>query len=197
VEECFGVDVRCVQRRFGKEVLLRAIRRCEPVFIPIPYNRPFAVWLTYDTHPLVGKPGKWSSLEEGTARIRFCCPGCRRKVLKLFYYLYPGSTLASDLRCRCCHNLTYLSVNCAGNRFYQRVVKPYRHLQLLKERLRAPALPQTARRAVETNVALLEDQLRQALKRYGRRPRSGHAEGQAPRRAQLSAKRAYKSLGWA
>jgi hypothetical protein len=45
VEECFGVDVRCVQRRFGKEVLLRAIRRCEPIDIPIPYNRPFEVWL--------------------------------------------------------------------------------------------------------------------------------------------------------
>jgi hypothetical protein len=115
-------------------------------------------------------------------------------VLKLFCYLYPSSTLASELGCRRCHNLTYLSVNCGGNPFYERVVKPYRRWQCLRGRLQSPFLSRSERADLETNVASLEHYLREATKRYAG---NGSAERQAPRRAQLSAKRAYKSLKWA
>ncbi len=126
-----------------------AIRDCEPIRIPISYGPPLEAWLDYDTHPLVGKPGKWSSLEAGTARIWFCCPGCRRQRLaKLYYFIYPASGQPSELLCRRCHDLTYLSVNCAGNAFYTCVVKPWRRLQRISELLQFARLPRARRRCL-------------------------------------------------
>ncbi len=170
-EECFAVCIGALQRRFGKRALLQAIRQCEPIRISVPYNPPVQVWLTYDTHPLPGKGRKWSSLEGGTARIWFVCPGCRKKVAKLFYYVFSGSTLASDLLCRCCHRLTYLSVNCAGNQFYERVLKPYRRLQSIKERLQAWSMHRSERMELEVRKIALENYLPETIRRFGRRGR--------------------------
>ena len=195
VEECIAITVGAVRRRFGKEVLLSAIKACQPIEVPISYRRPFEIWLTYDLHPLVNQPGKWSTLENGTARIWFMCAGCRRPVAKLFYYTFPGSTMASDLLCRRCHNLTYLSVNCAGNRFYKRVVKPYRRLRDIEERLRFRSLAYIVRRNLEAEKAALEVYLRRAMIDQGRKSQNPQRRVLEP--AMTGTKRTYKALSLA
>ena len=171
-EECFIVCIGAVQRRFGKGVLLQAIRQCEPIRIPVSYNTPFEVWLTYDTHPLVGKREKWSSLEGGTARIWFSCPGCRHRVAKLYYYVFPGSTLASDLLCRRCNNLTYQSVNCGGNRWWREVVQPMKRLLREKEQLLGKRYtPRVRARLIQLDgqIRILHEQVKPKTKHRRRR----------------------------
>ncbi len=195
VEECFKIRVGSVQQRFGKRRLLDAIRYSEPIKIPVSYNPPFTVWLTYDVHQLVGKPGKWSSLERGTARIWFVCPGCQRKVAKLHYFVYPGTIRASQPFCRQCGNLTYLSVNSSGNRFYKKVIKPSRRLQRVKERLwSGRRLPWQKRKELEHLKDILEGYIPQAVVKYGRKePRSSKERGWSVR-SPVSSKRPYKNL---
>ena len=188
VEECFAIGIGAIQRRFGKEVLLQAIRQCEPIRIPVPYNPPFQVWLTYDTHPLVGKREKWSSLEGGTARIWFVCPGCRKQVAKLFYYVFPGSTLASDLLCRRCNNLTYQSVNCGGNRWWQEVVPPMKRLLREKERL----LGKRYSPLVQTRLIQLDGQIRILRKQV--KPKTQDRKRRLSYRPESRQRRRYRDL---
>ena len=197
VEECFIISIGAIQRRFGKQELLRAIRDCEPIEIPISYNPPFRVSLTYGTHPLVKRPGKWSTLGDGTARIYFSCPGCGHPASKLYYFMLPGSTYVSDLLCRRCHHLSYLSVNCAGNRFYQRVVKPYRQLQRIKEHLQSRSLPRSQRGVLEANKASLEAHVGEAMSKFGRRRQDPQTVSREAAGVQVRIKRTYKSLKWA
>jgi len=137
VEECDAISVYAVQRAFGKKVLIAAIRQARPFRLPAPGGY-FDIWLVDEPHRLPGRRERWSSLEEGTARLWLLCSGCRRKVAKLFYYrLAPGSWARSDLLCRHCHGLTYQSANCGGNRWYREVARPMKRLLREKHKLLA------------------------------------------------------------
>jgi hypothetical protein len=139
VEECFRVSIGEVREQFDRPELIQAILDCAPIRIPLSLGRSAEVWLTCDTHPLVGKQGRWSCLEDGTARLWFICPGCRRhRLARLYYFTDPAGKWASQLLCRRCHNLAYLSVNCAGNAFYRHVVRPLRRLRRVETLLRSP-----------------------------------------------------------
>ena len=168
VEECSAVCIGAVQRRFGKAVLLQAMRCCEPIRIPISYHPPFEVCLSYSVLPLVGKPGRWSSLESGTARLWFCCPGCRRSVAKLFCYPLPNTSQLSDLLCRHCHALIYLTTNCGSNRWFKEVARPLK--RLLREREGLPwklgARHQDRLAEIDAQIRRLKDK----VKPRGRRP---------------------------
>jgi hypothetical protein len=133
-------------------------------------------------------------LEDGTARILFVCPGCRRPVAKLFYYTLPASTLVSELLCRWCHNLSYVSVNCAGNKFYKHVLRPCRQLERIREHLRVRSLPRAKRENLERQEQALEAYLRDAIRKFGRKARHSIAQNGGPHRFSAGGKRAYKSL---
>jgi hypothetical protein len=95
-----------------------------PIHLPVMGGH-YDVWLIEAPHRLPGRNKHWSSMEAGTSRLWFFCMGCRRKVANLFYYyLAPGSPTRSDLLCRVCHRLTYVSVNSGGNRWYREVARP-------------------------------------------------------------------------
>ena len=134
VEECEIVCIWAVQRAFGKRALITAIRQARPFRLPVPGGY-FDIWLVDEAHRLPGGVERWSSIEDGTARLWLLCPGCRRKVAKLFYYILPGSSGRSDLLCRGCHRLAYLRGNCGGNRWYREPGKPIRRLLQEKNRL--------------------------------------------------------------
>jgi len=169
MEECCPVCIRALQRCLGKQALLRALLACEPIKVPVLNHPPIDAWLSYDTHPLVKGRGRWSCIEDGSARLWFCCPQCRRQRLaKLYYYEILGTSEISALLCRHCHRLAYVSENCAGNAFYKHVVKPLRRFKRIEERLQGT--PQRSkRRALEAERASLEAYLPDAIKKYGRK----------------------------
>jgi hypothetical protein len=133
VEECELVSVFALQRFFGKKTLLSKIRAAEPFLLPVSGGN-FEVWFIFENHRLPGNQVIYASLEDGTSRIWLACPGCRRPVAKLFfYYVGPGTSGLSNLRCRRCHELTYLSANCGKNRWYREVARPLKRLHRRRE----------------------------------------------------------------
>ena len=134
VEECEAVSVHVLQRAFGKKSLITAIRQVQPLRLPVSGGC-FEIWLIDEAHWLPGRSERRSSLEEGTARLWLICTGCKQKVAKLFYYVLAGSSTLSDLLCRQCHHLTYLSVNSGGNRWYCEIARPMKRLLLEKSKL--------------------------------------------------------------
>jgi len=194
VEECTAITVWAVRQCFGKEGLLRMIRECRPIEVPIPGGYTFEIWLTYDFHRLVNKAGVFSSLEAGTARIWFVCPKCTRAVAKLFFLPVPGHKSCPDLACRRCHNLTYLSVNCAGNRFYKLVVKPFRRLKRIEERLRFKSLPRAQRQSLEAQQSVIRNCLPLAIEKFGRRTPLKLTQNRTMCTRRILKKRAYKDL---
>jgi hypothetical protein len=145
VEECQTISIYAVQRAFGKKPLIAAIRQARPFPLQVPGGL-VEVSLVYETHRLPGRYERWSSLEDGTARVWFVCSECRRKVAKLFYFAYPGSAALSEVCCRQCHGLTYLSVNSSGNRWYREIARPLK--RRLREKSRLLGRRQTSRIAV-------------------------------------------------
>jgi hypothetical protein len=125
VEECSAISIHAVQRSLGKPALLRAIREAQPIHVPVPYHPGFDVYLTSLPQPMVGNPSK------SFDRLYLVCPGCLRRVAKLFH------NVASDLRCRHCHSLTYHSQNCSGNKWYREVAVPLKRLYRRREKLLA------------------------------------------------------------
>jgi hypothetical protein len=132
VEESEIILVYALQRAFGKKALLAAMREARPFRVPV-LGGYFDVWLTDEIHRLPGRQARWSSPEDGTCRLWLVCTGCRQTVAKLYYYFTDG--LRSDLLCRTCHRLTYLSVNSGGRRWYREVARPLKRLLAEKERL--------------------------------------------------------------
>jgi len=162
VEECFSVSVHSVRRVFGKKALITAIRQANPFRLPVSGGQ-FDVWFIDEPHRLPTRSERWSSIEAGTARLWFMCSGCRQRAAKLYYYVVSG--MLSDLRCRYCHNLTYLSVNCSGNQWYCEIARPMR--QLLREKaelLRKPQTPLNTERLARLQIRLgaLQQKLRPA-----------------------------------
>jgi hypothetical protein len=133
VEECEIVAIGVVQQVFGKKALIAAVCGSRPFRLPVPGGF-FDVWLIDESHRLPGRTERWSSLEDGTARLWFVCPACRRKTAKLYYFhVAPGFT--SELKCRECHRLTYLCVNSGGNRWYREIGRPLKLLLRQKRKL--------------------------------------------------------------
>ncbi len=158
VEECQIVWVYSLQKAFGKKSLIATIREARTFRVPVPGGY-FDVWLVDEPHRLPGRIERWSSREEGNARLWLWCLGCQRKMAKLYYYFFPGSTDRSDLLCRECHGLTYLCVNSGGNRWYREVARPLKRLQKEKEKL----LAQQRRPSGQDRLAQIENEI-QALK---------------------------------
>jgi len=171
VEECEAIWIYAVQRAFGKKALIAAIRQNRPFRLPV-HGGYFDILLVDETHQLPGKCERWSSLEAGTARLWFVCAGCGRKVAKLWYYFAPGSCTRSDLLCRQCHCLTYLSTNCGGNRWYREIARPMK--RVLREKQKLMARKQSPR--VAARLALIDNlmcKLREKVKpRTQRRPQN-------------------------
>ena len=133
VEECETIRIEAVQRAFVKRALMDAVRQARPFPLPA-HGGDFDVWIVDAHHRLPGRIERWSSREEGTARLYFWCLGCGdtpgHKVRNLYYFfLGPGSSGRSDLLCRKCHGLTYQSVNCGKSRWWRQIGKPLKRLQ--------------------------------------------------------------------
>jgi hypothetical protein len=166
VEECNAISIHAVQAYFGKPALLRAIREARPVRVPVAYHAGFDVYLTSSSQPMVGNPRR--SFE----RLYLVCPGCQHRVAKLFHYA------GSDLRCRRCHRLVYLTTNCGGNQWYRQVGRPIKRLLRERERLVGRAdRPEVSARLVEIarNIRLLEKQVQP--QRPNRRVRRARQKG--------------------
>jgi hypothetical protein len=177
VEECEAVCVWAVQRAVGKATLISAIKQAQPVRLQVPGGH-FDIWPVDEPHRLPGRRDKWSSLEDGTARLWLICTDCRRPRSKLYYFSPAGTGILSDLLCRECHGLTYLSVNSSGNKWYRETARPLRRLCRERDRL----LSQRPKPSVQTRLAQLDGQiqmLRARLRPRGRR--RSHLQGDAVR----------------
>ncbi|MCI0724348.1 MAG: hypothetical protein L0338_36095 [Acidobacteria bacterium] len=184
VEECEVISVWVVQRAFAKKVLIASIREARPFQLPVPGGY-FDVWFTDEPHRLPGRVERWSSLEDGNARLWLICPRCRRKRAMLFYFVLEGSTRLSDLWCEECHRLSHLSTNSAGRKWYVEVGRPIR--KLLRQRDRLEGLKKTPR--VQARLARIDAQLQLLLNRL--KPKTS-----ARRRIlrTLGGKRTYKDV---
>jgi hypothetical protein len=188
VEECEVVSVYAVQKAFGKKPLITAIRQARPFRLPV-LGGYSDIWLVDEPHRLPGRNERWSSLERGTVRLWLICPGCRRKIAKLYYYFFaPGSPLRSDLLCRHCHDLTYQSVNCGGNRWYREVARPMK--RLLRQRRRLLTRRCTPR--VAAQLALIENLIRELRERA--KPRTQHRTQNLRYGLAVRERRVYRNL---
>jgi hypothetical protein len=169
VEECRTVTVSDLRAQFGRPALLHAIRECEPVMAWVAYCSSMSVYVTSEMHRLPTKREKWSNTGAGNARIWLTCPKCQRRAIKLFYFETEGPERISELLCRKCHDLTYVSRNCGGNKFYTRVIKPLRQLKRIEKQLAWHALPGPRRRALEAEKTQLEGYLLRAKVEFGRK----------------------------
>jgi hypothetical protein len=179
VEECEEVAISAVQRAFGKNALLVAIRQNRPVLMPV-LGGVFELWIIDHPHRLPGRLMRQSPLAISNCRIWLQCPCCRRVVGKLyFYYPAPDSLALFDLLCRICHGLVYLSQNCGDNRWYRETARPLK--RLLREKRKLLATHLTSRNAtrlaeVDRQVSELTQKLRpktQRQNKFSRRLRSG------------------------
>ncbi len=181
VEECETIWVYVLQRCFGKPALIAAIRKARPFRVPISGGH-FDVWLVDEPHRLPGRTERWSSLEDGTARLWLICPNCRRKVAKLHYFeLAPGTSAYSDLWCRQCHGLVYQATNCGSNRWYREAARPIK--RLLREKDRLLRRQWTARIAarlaqIDTTVHTLRLKVRRKTQRHRQKRSRGSGLGQ-------------------
>jgi hypothetical protein len=134
-EEFEVVLIGAIRRCFGKKALIDLIRRHAPLELPLPGGSA-NVNLTYDLHHLPGPIVRKSMLEDRTARLWLVCPGCHRRVQKLFYMLWDATRGSrSELLCRLCNGLTYQASNCGGNKWYRTVGRPLKHLLQQREKL--------------------------------------------------------------
>jgi hypothetical protein len=137
VEECEEVAIRAVQHSFGRETLLAAIRQARPIRLPV-LGGEFDLWLIDGPHHLPGSRKGVASLGGENCRIWLICPGCRKKVAKLYYHFFSRDSLThSDLLCRGCHGLVYQSQNCGNNRWYRETARPLKRLLQEKRKLLA------------------------------------------------------------
>lgn len=135
IEECEEVALRDIQRAFGKSALITAIRQARPMPLPV-LGGEFDVWLIDGRHHLPGVHKRSTTLDEGLCRLWLICPGCRKRVGKLYYYFFSRDSLTqSDLLCRDCHGLVYQSQNCGGNRWYRETARPLKGLLRAKRKL--------------------------------------------------------------
>jgi hypothetical protein len=168
VEECQEVSVHDVRRVFGKKLMIAAVRQARPLRLPV-RGAHFDIWPVDEPHRLPATPERWSSVENGTARLWLLCAGCRRKVGKLYYYYAaPDSVAPSGLLCRRCHRLVYLSANCGKNRWYREIARPVRWL--LREKSKLLAKAHTLRNAdrlaqIESAIQTLKQKLRPKTQR--------------------------------
>jgi hypothetical protein len=153
VEECEKVSVGAIQKLFGKKTMIAAIHRAEPLSLPV-FGGSFDVWFVDQPHQLPGTGDRFASLGDESRRLWLQCPGCRKRVAKLyFFYLAPDSLALSDLLCRACHGLVYLSQNCGGNRWYREAARPLKRLLREKRKLLARTLvPRIAARLIEIDA---------------------------------------------
>ena len=182
VEECQIIWVYALQQAVGKKTLVAAIREGRPFRVSVPGGY-YDVWLVYEPHRLLGKPERWSSLEDGNARLWLWCPGCHRRIAKLYYFFFSGSLHRSDLLCRHCHRLTYQSINCGGSRWWKEVVPPMKRLLREKERLLGKRYsPLVRARLIELNgqIRILHEQVKP--KRQDRRRRLSYRPESRQRR---------------
>jgi hypothetical protein len=144
VEECESIWISSLKSLFGKKHLIALIRQSKPLELPIPGGTE-KVWLTWEPHRLPGPIKRMSSLADGTARLWLVCQWCRRKVAKLHYRLFDVSRgNRSEVACRSCHGLVYLSENCGGNKWYRAVARPMK--LLLQEKTKLLSLKPFAQR---------------------------------------------------
>jgi len=97
-------------------------------------------------------------------------------VAKLHYYPLPNTSQLSDLLCRHCHNLTYPTTNCGGNRWYREVAGPLK--KMLREREGLPwqsgARHQDRLEEIDAQIRALKEKLKPKSKR-ARPPGTGLA----------------------
>jgi hypothetical protein len=188
IEECEAVAVNVVQRVFGKTALIAAKRRAEPFSLPV-FGASLDAWFVDEPYRLPGTRGRFPSLGGESRRLWLQCPGCRRKAAKLyFFYLAPDSRELSDLLCRNCHGLVYLSQNCGDNRWYRETARPLK--RLLKEKCvllaRHPS-PRVESRLIEIDAEIR--MLRQKVARKTPRPKQDYRYRPAARQ-----RRKYRNL---
>jgi hypothetical protein len=157
-EEFEVVLIGAIRQHFGKKALIELIRRRAPLELPLPGGSA-QVYLTWDAHYMPGAVVRKSMLEDRTARLWLVCPGCHRRVRKLFFMLWDAARGSrSELLCRLCNGLTYQVTNCGSNRWYRTLARPLK--RLLGQRAKLLSLKPSARRdrmlqVVEINLELV------------------------------------------
>ncbi len=177
-EECVPLSVRDLKEEFGRHVLLTAVRQVQPLRLRL-HGQPFRVWLMCLPHRLPGKIARWSDVE-----LWLACEGCGRPRRRLYAFaLVPGSLALSELRCRVCHGLTYLSRKSKGRQWYRKVVRPIRRLLRQRKKILGRARPTRNEierlRMIDEQIFLLSQQLRTRSR---------------PKAFRASAKRKYRDL---
>jgi hypothetical protein len=179
-EELEVVTIGAIRQCFGKKTLIDLIRRRAPLELPLPGGTA-QVYLTWDSHHMPGPIDRKSMLEDKTARVWMLCPGCRRRVAKLFYTLWDASRGSrSELLCRTCNGLTYQSMNSGGTKWYRAVVRPLK--RLLKQKAKLMAMAPRPQRTRELQAIDAELQRIRGVKGPGKKHRNPKHRSSSDRR---------------
>ena len=188
VEECEEVTTSAVQRAFGKKTLLAAIRRACPIRLPV-LGGEFDLWLIDGPHHLPRGRKRLASLGSENCRLWLICPGCKRRVAKLYYYFFSRDSLTcSDLLCRGCHGLVYQSQNCGDNRWYRDTARPLK--RLLQEKCKLLAKHQTSH--VAARLAYIESDIHTLCQKVQRKTRGRNQK--LERRSAFGRRRSYRDV---
>lgn len=144
VEECASVSIADLRHVFGKKTLLSAANDASPIKFQLG-GHGFEIYVLTEQHHLP-KTNR-QTCDDSLVRIWLVCLGCRSRARKLFTFpLAAGTNALADLRCRRCHHLTYMSVNCSGNQWWLETD----HLRrMLRRRKKLLAMKQTERMIAE------------------------------------------------
>lgn len=173
VEETQVLTIRAVRKAVGKPAILTAIRQACPLRLRV-FGREFELYFVEEMHRLPGRLTRYSSNESGDVRVWLQCPYCLRTVANLHCFVYPGTSEVSELACRRCHRLQYMSVNCGKSRWYKVFGRQIKRLARERDKLlsRRPTPGTIARlREIDTQIEALARKGRTKVLRSGGRTR--------------------------
>ena len=135
VEETHTVDTRDLQRIYDRTKLLQAADEGQSVKIRL-QGQHLEIFLTWESHPLPGRPTHWSDFAQRNVRLWLICTQCWRRVGKL--YLHPAEAVSGNRPepgCRKCLKLSYQSQHCGGNKWWKQFAMPLKRLLRQRRRL--------------------------------------------------------------
>jgi hypothetical protein len=130
VEECHSIDIRDLQKMYGRDRLFRAADNGSPIHIQIG-NHSYQAIFTWTAHRLPGWEERWSSIQERNCRIWHVCQSCYQK----FRILYVNPSFPSRLACRKCLGLIYQSEYCGKNLWWRKARMPLKKLFKRQDKL--------------------------------------------------------------
>jgi hypothetical protein len=192
-EECARFSRAMARRHLGRQALLEAYHRGQPIIWP---GVPLPLALAADT---VYLPWKGSVYDPGsyTERLWLKCPRCFQRALVL--YGVAADVGLPTIACQKCFGLRYYSQHCHGNLWYKHVVMPMRRLKRLDGRLACHPRQDIRQRLLQEKAQLLGSLTawQHWLQPHNRRPHSSPFQqslGWRVMTAPSARKRPYRSL---